>query len=154
MANLTETSTWESGIYQLETTDSVEAGAGGISNEQARLLGNRTKWLYDAIAVINTAITSINTWISSTSFLLFLKKGTVAVGDIAGNKVINVTFPTVGTSNYMVNGCLVSLSADYTNDIQCTWIVRSKTAIGFTLIVSEATGFAQNLNFDYTLTPL
>lgn len=49
MANLTETSTWESGIYQLETTDSVEAGAGGISNEQARLLGNRTKWLYDRI---------------------------------------------------------------------------------------------------------
>ena len=154
MANLTETSTWESGIYQLETTDSVEAGAGGISNEQARLLGNRTKWLYDAIAVINIAITSINTWISSTSFLLFLKKGTVSVGDIAGNKVINVTFATVGTSNYMVNGCLVSLSADYTNDIQCTWMVRAKTATGFTLIVSEATGFVQNLNFDYTLTPL
>lgn len=47
MANLTELSQWENGIYQLETTDSVEAGAGGISNEQARLLGNRTKWLYD-----------------------------------------------------------------------------------------------------------
>jgi hypothetical protein len=47
MASLTELSQWESGIYQLETTDSVEAGAGGISNEQARLLGNRTKYLYD-----------------------------------------------------------------------------------------------------------
>jgi hypothetical protein len=47
MANLTELSQWENGIYQLETTDSVEAGAGGLSNEQARLLGNRTKWLYD-----------------------------------------------------------------------------------------------------------
>lgn len=47
MASLTELSQWESGIYQLETTDPVEAGAGGISNEQARLLGNRTKWLYD-----------------------------------------------------------------------------------------------------------
>lgn len=47
--NLTELSQWESGIYQLETTDSVEAGAGGISNEQARLLGNRTKWLKDQI---------------------------------------------------------------------------------------------------------
>lgn len=49
MANLTELSQWESGIYQLETTDSVEAGAGGIANEQARLLGNRTKWLKDQI---------------------------------------------------------------------------------------------------------
>jgi hypothetical protein len=47
MANLTELSQWEAGIYQLETTDPVEGGSGGISNEQARLLGNRTKWLYD-----------------------------------------------------------------------------------------------------------
>jgi hypothetical protein len=47
MASLTELSQWESSIYQLETTDPVEGGAGGISNEQARLLGNRTKWLYD-----------------------------------------------------------------------------------------------------------
>ena len=47
MASLTELSQWENDIYQLETTDPVEGGAGGISNEQARLLGNRTKWLYD-----------------------------------------------------------------------------------------------------------
>jgi len=47
MANVTETSTWETGIYQLETNDPVEGGAGGISNRQATELGNRTKWLYD-----------------------------------------------------------------------------------------------------------
>lgn len=47
MASLTELSQWENDIYQLETTDPVEGGAGGISNEQARLLGNRTRWLYD-----------------------------------------------------------------------------------------------------------
>ena len=47
MANVTETSTWEAGIYQLETTDPVEGGELGISNLQARLLGNRTKWLFD-----------------------------------------------------------------------------------------------------------
>ena len=49
MANLTELSQWEAGIYQLETTDPVEAGSGGVSNEQARLLGNRTRWLKDNI---------------------------------------------------------------------------------------------------------
>ncbi len=47
MANLTESSTWEAGIYQLETTDPVIAGADGISNTQAKQLANRTKYLND-----------------------------------------------------------------------------------------------------------
>ena len=49
MANLTETSQWVNGIYQLEITDPVEGGAGGVSNLQAKQLGDRTKWLKDQI---------------------------------------------------------------------------------------------------------
>jgi hypothetical protein len=49
MANLAETSAWESGIYQIETTDPVVGGADGISNVQAKQLANRTKYLYDAL---------------------------------------------------------------------------------------------------------
>lgn len=45
MANLTEKSIWETGIYQLETTDPVEGGAEGKSNQQAKQLANRTGWL-------------------------------------------------------------------------------------------------------------
>lgn len=45
MANLTEKQTWETGIYQLETTDPVEGGAEGKSNQQAKQLANRTAWL-------------------------------------------------------------------------------------------------------------
>ena len=52
MANVTETSTWEAGIYQLETTDPVEGGALGISNKQAKQLGNRTKWLFDQVIAL------------------------------------------------------------------------------------------------------
>jgi hypothetical protein len=146
MANVTENSVFDAGIYQLETTDPVEGGSLGIANAQAKGLANRTRWLFDAIAVINT-------WISTVKFLLFLQKGTVSVGDIAGSKVINVTFPSLGTSNYMVNGMLVSRSSNYNNDIQCTVMVRSKTDTGFTLIVSEPTGFVQNLDFDYVIIP-
>ncbi len=47
MANLTESSIWEAGIYQLETTDPVKGGADGISNAQAKQLANRTKYLND-----------------------------------------------------------------------------------------------------------
>ena len=45
MANLTETETYEAGIYQLETSDKLMGGAEGISNRQARQLANRTSWL-------------------------------------------------------------------------------------------------------------
>lgn len=148
MANVTETSTWENGIYQLETTDPVEGGSGGISNQQAKQLGNRTKWLYDAIAVINA-------WIANTKFLLFLRKGTYAIGDAIGDDSIRtITFASVGTSNYMVNGCLVSKSIDYNDDNDVIWTVREKTSTSFKLCLKELAGEAQNLDFDYILIPL
>ena len=49
MANLQETARWETGIYQLETSDPVMGGADGIDNRQAKQLGNRTLWLKQEI---------------------------------------------------------------------------------------------------------
>ncbi len=45
MANLTESAVYESGIYQIETTDPVVGGPNGVSNAQAKQLANRTAWL-------------------------------------------------------------------------------------------------------------
>lgn len=45
MANLPETPDYTAGIYQLETSDPVLGGAGGIANRQAEQLANRTSWL-------------------------------------------------------------------------------------------------------------
>jgi len=45
MANIVETPEWEVGIYQIETTDEVIGGAGGISNIQGQQLANRTAYL-------------------------------------------------------------------------------------------------------------
>lgn len=45
MANLPENGVWVDGVYQLETTDRVLGGAGGIANRQAEELGNRTAFL-------------------------------------------------------------------------------------------------------------
>lgn len=50
--NLVEIAQWETGIYQLETTDLVLGGlisSGGISNLQAQLLANRTAYLKDLL---------------------------------------------------------------------------------------------------------
>jgi hypothetical protein len=49
MANLPETPDYPAGIYQLETSDPVLGGPGGIANRQPEQLGNRTAWLKDKI---------------------------------------------------------------------------------------------------------
>ena len=45
MANLPESSLWETGIYQLEETDPVQGGPNGIDNQQGKQLANRTAYL-------------------------------------------------------------------------------------------------------------
>lgn len=45
MATLNESAVWEDGIYQLETSDPVLGGPGGIANRQAEQLANRTLFL-------------------------------------------------------------------------------------------------------------
>lgn len=45
MANLTETTTWEPAIYQLEEEDLVQGGPDGIDNVQGKQLANRTQYL-------------------------------------------------------------------------------------------------------------
>lgn len=56
MANLPESSTFDAGVYQLETTDPVIGGPSGISNTPLKNLANRTLWLKNAIASLTTAI--------------------------------------------------------------------------------------------------
>lgn len=45
MAGLPRTALWHDEIYQLESTDKVEAGPGGIDNRQATELGDCDLWL-------------------------------------------------------------------------------------------------------------
>ncbi|MDE3738581.1 hypothetical protein PSH28_18405 [Pseudomonas resinovorans] len=49
MANLPEQPNYEEGIYQIELTDPVVGGPGGISNRQAQQLANRTRYLFEQI---------------------------------------------------------------------------------------------------------
>lgn len=49
MANLKETTQWEEGIYQIETSDPVMGGENGIDNKPLRQLANRTAYLKQAL---------------------------------------------------------------------------------------------------------
>lgn len=59
MANLPETEDFAEGTYQIETSDRVLGGPGGIANKQAEQLGNRTAWLRAAIRKIIEGTTAI-----------------------------------------------------------------------------------------------
>ncbi len=52
MANLPESSTFDAGVYQLETTDPVIGGPSGVSNTPLKNLANRTKYLKDHVDAI------------------------------------------------------------------------------------------------------
>ena len=56
MATITESSTFDATVYQLETTDQVLGGAGGTSNLQAQSLANRTRYLFNALTALQSAL--------------------------------------------------------------------------------------------------
>ena len=52
MANLPESSTFDAGVYQIETTDPVIGGPSGVTNTPLKNLANRTKYLKDHVGAI------------------------------------------------------------------------------------------------------
>lgn len=102
MANLTETSVYETGIYQLERTDIVDAGIGGngVANTQAKLLANRTKYLKSHVDSIENNPSRFRQVIviSATTVLNNTHYG--ALIEIKGNTGnISITLPTSASSS-------------------------------------------------------
>lgn len=88
-------------------------------------------------------------------FINYLHKGTFAVGDNpAVDALKTVTFPDVGTNNYMVVGCMVSIGSNFDFDNDVIWMVREKGNTSFKLTLREVASVVQNLNFEYMLIPL
>lgn len=69
MANLTETPTYEAGIYRFETTDPVQGGPGGIDNLPTNQLANRTAWLKAQVEAILLDIAAIESGYATAASL-------------------------------------------------------------------------------------
>jgi microcystin-dependent protein len=114
MANLTETSQWETGIYRIETTDPVIGGETGISNKQAKLLGNRTLYLKGQTDDHETRITSTE---ASANILNKLKgsaslvKHGVVTSALNGNVFDFVSVAKI-TSSPILNRITVTANVD------------------------------------------
>jgi hypothetical protein len=86
----------------------------------------------------------------------FLLKGVLTIGDVSGNggSIHTANFPSVGTSNYLVVGSLVSKGSNWDQDNDVMWIIREKTEVSFKVAVREVASVIQNLDFEYMLIPL
>lgn len=93
MANLSEMSRWEAGIYQWETSDPVQGGPNGIDNRPTRELANRTRWLYDELDRVKARMDDSNFYKSITvsdSKALFDANNYLHIGaDAAGGYIRN-----------------------------------------------------------------
>ena len=74
MGYLTETSSWEEHVKQIEKSERVKGGPDGPPNVQAGQLANRTLFLKNAIATINSAVTSLKNKVGDGSLSECLKK--------------------------------------------------------------------------------
>ncbi len=96
MANLQETGVWEAGIYQLETSDPVMGGAGGISNRAPRQLANRTLWLKNELA---SAVQSIGINKADKTTQVIAGNGLTGGGDLTANRTLALGTPGTITAS-------------------------------------------------------
>ena len=119
MANLQETARWETGIYQLETSDPVMGGADGIDNRQAKQLGNRTLWLKNELELMSrtipAAVTKSDAVNSNSSADVATSKAVKTSGsqNVGGEKTFTSTaffkggaFVADSTGDFAANQCL------------------------------------------------
>lgn len=165
MANLTETATYDAGIYQLETVDPVQGGSSGVSNYQAKSLANRTAYLKQHVDNLESGATvpaGIAT-LASPTFTGDPKAPTPALGDndtslattafvqttVGGRLVksvaggVNVTLTAVEAGNAILEftGVITAnIAVIVPTSPTRSWIVKNSTTGSFTLTIKTAAG--------------
>lgn len=164
MANQPEVIQYDTGVYQIETTDPVQGGIGGLDNAPLLNLANRTAYLkkhvddLEAGATIPPTVAPLNspnltgtptaptqvlgdnsTKISTTAFVQGTVNG-VTTKDVSGN--INVTLTTVeaGAGILVFTGTLTGNIAVIVPTATKSWIVSNQTTGAFTLTLKTAAG--------------
>lgn len=101
------------------------------------------------------AVSGVTRILNKPNTIAYLYKGTVEIGDAVGtSSVRTISFPSVGTSDYIVLGSMVSQGNEINGDNDFIWLIREKLNSSFKVILRELTSEVQNLRFDFILIPL
>jgi hypothetical protein len=164
MADQPEITQYDAGIYQLEITDPVEGGVGGISNAPLLSLANRTNWLYTTLNEViageivpqglapidNPTFTGTasaptpplgdnSTKIATTAFVQGTINGTLSLS-VAGSANVSLTAVQAGNGILIFTGALAASIAVIVPATSKSWIVENLTTGAFTLTVKTAAG--------------
>lgn len=102
MANLSETPSYDAGVYQLELTDPVIGGPLGISNQPLKNLANRTAYLKQHVDDLESGTTAAAKADKLTTAL------TIALtGDVTGSAAFD------GSANVSINAVVVDDSHNH-----------------------------------------
>tara|TARA_R110000782_G_scaffold219806_2_gene307093 strand:+ start:1505 stop:1999 length:495 start_codon:yes stop_codon:yes gene_type:complete len=163
MANVTEISNFDAGIYQLEITDVVEGGALGVDNYQAKGLANRTRWLYDNIINIFKYVPKNRGFV--TNLDLGGSTGAQAIGGditsaskaVSGSStILTINLAnSMGTTNYDVEVSVHNLSTDLAANTDIfVPTFKPVSANQCQVILREGSGGTQNLKLNIKVTSL
>lgn len=97
MANLPEQTNWDENIYQIELADPVLGGPGGIANQQAKALANRTQFLRALIGSFTGVVLPFAGSAAPSGFLL-------CAGQAVSRTTYAALFAIIGTTYGGGNG--------------------------------------------------
>jgi microcystin-dependent protein len=115
MANLTETATFETNIYQLATTDPVQGGPGGIANEQAQKLANRTQWLKGKVDQLLGGDFQFKDAVALSSNTTLTAAHTGAFVRLTGSSNLTITLPAYNSADALKDGQAIIIKNDTTS---------------------------------------
>lgn len=165
MANLTETSTYDAGVYQIETTDPVSGGSTGIANKPLINLANRTKYLKDHLDAIEAGTFSIpgyaklagpvftgdpqaptpalgdnDTSMATTAFVQATLGGRLSKS-VAGAANVTLTAVEAGNGILEFTGAITAnIAVIVPTSPTRLWVVKNNTTGAFTLTVKTSAG--------------
>jgi hypothetical protein len=105
--------------------------------------------ILDTLEALETTIATLSETVAELSPLA---KGTYILGDLPSvDSVFTVTFPDVGTSDYMVAVYPVSKSSNYDLDNDVFFMTREHTATSFKICGREIANQTQNISLDWEI---
>lgn len=165
MANLTEATTYDAGVYQIETTDPVTGGPAGIANKGAINLANRTKYLKSRVDLLEAGTTvptgiatlasplftgdprgptttngDADTTLATTAFVKSVVGGRLSK-NIAGGVNVTLTADECGSQTIVLTGAVTaSIAVIFATTPTREWTVINATTGNFLVTLRTASG--------------
>lgn len=161
MANQPETPVYDAGVYQLEVTDPVQGGVGGVSNAPLLSLAKRTAYLKAHVDALETTAGTFATT-NSPALTGTPTTPTPALGDatqkipstdwvqksiggilnksVAGASNVSLTTVEAGNGIFLFTGVITANIAVIVPAASKYWVVANRTTGNFSVTVKTAAG--------------